>query len=83
MTPLAAALRIASWIMGSYGPAKLILMMRAPLLMAHSMPAMICRVVASGDCRVSGREGVHREDAGVRRNAEQLAVRHDSAGSNW
>ena len=37
-------------------------MMRAPLLIAHSMPAMICRVVASGDCRVDRREGVHRQD---------------------
>ena len=55
------------------------LMMRAPLASAHSRPATICRVVASGDCR-PGRERVHREHAGARRNANQLAVRDDSAG---
>ena len=40
--PFSCAFFIASCSIGSYGPAKLILMTRAPLLIAHSSPARMC-----------------------------------------
>ena len=55
------------------------LMMRAPLAIAQSMPAtMLCVVACCGVLRIRA-ERVDRQNAGARRDAEQLAVGHDRA----
>ena len=64
---------------GSFGPAKLMLMMRAPWFTAQSMPLRMLNVVLSALAGLGG-ERVHREQAGGGRDAEEPQVRGDRAG---
>ena len=76
-----SALAAASWRAspGSAGPAKLMLMTRAPWPVACSMPLMMAKVVASA-LLPGGAERADRQDARGRRHAHQPRARRDRAG---